>query len=162
MLSLHDASAIQSKKVFNKKTAITAAIVTGSIATMFAIAPATHALENFNLGTGISNQDEDQSQSAGLRVAGDDDLENVGAGTVLHNQDGEESQSLTTGLESTDNLENVGGALDAENKDGEEAQSLSTGIQSEDNLEDVSTHAQGMTRDEDSASQYGVSFSFDE
>ena len=158
----HDSNAIQSNKVFNKKTAITAAIVTGSIATMFALAPATHALDNFNLGSGFSTQDEDKAQSAGLRVAGDDNLKNVGAGTVLNNQDGDQSQSIKSGIESTDNLENVGGNLDTMNKDGDDMQTFSTGARSTDNLDSVSTHANGTTKDEDSSSQYGVSFSFDQ
>lgn len=81
-----------------------------SIATVFAFAPATHAigLDNINLGTTLSSQDGDKTNWAGLRIASQDGLENLGIGTSLMSQDGDESRGLNLGLEAVDHLENLG------------------------------------------------------
>lgn len=53
-----------------------------SIATVFAFAPATHAigLDNINLGTTLSSQDGDESRGLNLGLEAVDHLENLGLG----------------------------------------------------------------------------------
>ena len=156
---------VAESKTINKSILAVGGVAALAFAAVLAFAPTSQALslENVNLSTGVSSQDDDGSWSSlGLRLASQDDLENLGLGLMAQNVDDDESQSLGLGLEATDELENLTLNSEAATQDGDEWTNTGVNLGTEDNLENVWTDVHHMTADGDERSNFGIKFSFDE